>query len=86
MANLLNHPASIPEHIEHAATVNPTGVCAIAPETTPNGDLEWVNLTFSGLATAVNQMAWWIENNVGVGNDGEVIDYMGCVKPPLKHI
>jgi acyl-CoA synthetase (AMP-forming)/AMP-acid ligase II len=77
MPTILQSPAAIPDYIDHAATVNPNGVWAIVSESTPDGGHKWVNVTFSALARAVNQMAWWIEHNIGAGKDGEVIDYMG---------
>jgi len=77
MSSLPKDPAAIPDYIDHAAATNPQGIWAIVPETRPDGSRQWINLTFSHLGRAVDQMASWIESTIGVGAEGEVIDYMG---------
>jgi hypothetical protein len=40
---------------------------------------EFKEITFAGLANAVNSTAWWIEGQIGRSNDFETIAFLGGV-------
>lgn len=68
----------VPDYVDDAAQSVPDGTWAIVPLSTTSVDKGWQNIAYGDLAKAVNNLAWWIENNIGVAqNRGQTIGYMG---------
>lgn len=71
-------PLAVPDHIDEAAQRTPTAVWATVPVAAGSFDQGWTDYTFADLAKAVDHVAWWIEETVGVARRrGEVLGYMG---------
>ena len=70
--------STIPDYIDEAAQSAPNETWAIVPQSSTGLEEGWRHLTYAHLAKAVNCMAWWIENSVGVATQpGKTIGYMG---------
>lgn len=70
----------MPDYIDEAAKKVPHDTWAIVPRSSSKLHQGWDHLTFSDLAGAVNNMAWWIEKNIGLAQQPRnTIGYMGYV-------
>ncbi|XPS96951.1 hypothetical protein M3J09_006198 [Ascochyta lentis] len=70
---------AVPDYIDEAAQSVPNDIWAIVPRSTTSLDQGWHHFTYADLARAVNNMALWIEKNVGVSqHQGKIIGYMGA--------
>jgi hypothetical protein len=80
MAASMKERRAVPDYIDDAAKKMPHDTWAIVPRSSSKLHQGWDRLTFSDLAGAVNNMAWWIEKNIGLAQQpGNTIGYMGYV-------
>lgn len=70
-----------PDYIDAAAAQSPQDTWAIVPDTleckTADLEQQWTKITFADLAHWVNRTAWWIEETLGIGENGQAVGYMG---------
>lgn len=70
--------STVPDYIDEAAASTPNDTWAIVPRSTTGLDQGWHHFTYADLARAVNSLAWWIEEKLGVAqHQGQTIGYMG---------
>lgn len=72
-----NQSIAIPDVIDYVAAKEGPATWAIIPRPCADNSYEWQELSFSDLAQAVNNMAWWIEETVGLGRNNATLGYMG---------
>lgn len=78
MATAKQRQLSVPDYIDEAAQLVPNDIWAIVPRSTLSLDEGWYHYTFADLAKAVDGLARWIENCLGVAEiQGQTIGYMG---------
>jgi acyl-CoA synthetase (AMP-forming)/AMP-acid ligase II len=78
MATTTEKQYTVPDYVDEAARSTPNDTWAIVPRSTTGLDQGWHHWTYADLSRAVNNLAWWIENNVGVAqHQGQTIGYMG---------
>jgi acyl-CoA synthetase (AMP-forming)/AMP-acid ligase II len=69
---------AVPDHIDEAAKAEPNAVWALVPRSSSSLDQGWHNLTYAQLATAVNGLAQFLEDKLGVPDPvGQTIGYIG---------
>lgn len=69
---------SVPDYIDEAAKSVPKDIWAIVPRSSKGFDNGWHYFTYADLARAVNNLARWIEINIGIAqHQGQTIGYMG---------
>ncbi|KAF2848117.1 acetyl-CoA synthetase-like protein [Plenodomus tracheiphilus IPT5] len=79
MATSSKEQRAIPDYVDEAALSIPNDIWATVPKSSTSLDEGWNHWTYTDLARAVNNMAWWIEKNVGVAQrPGQTIGYMGA--------
>lgn len=70
--------STVPDYIDEAAQAVPNDTWAIVPRSSTGLDQGWHHFTYADLASAVNNLAWWIEKNVGAAqHQGQTLGYMG---------
>ncbi|KAF1977379.1 acetyl-CoA synthetase-like protein [Bimuria novae-zelandiae CBS 107.79] len=70
---------AVPDYVDEAGQTSPNDTWAIVPRATTGFDEGWQHLTYRDLAAAVNNLAWWIEEKIGVAQrPGQAIGYMGA--------
>jgi len=80
MAASMKERRAVPDYIDEVAKKVPHDTWAIVPRSSSKLHQGWNHLNFSDLAGAVNNLAWWIEKNIGVSQQpGNTIGYMGYV-------
>lgn len=78
MAAKIEEQSTVPDYIDEAAQLIPQDTWAIVPQSSTRPDEGWIHWTYADLSRAVNNLAWWIEKNVGVAqHQGQTISYMG---------
>ncbi|KAF2636075.1 acetyl-CoA synthetase-like protein [Massarina eburnea CBS 473.64] len=79
MCAAVEQQSALPDYIDEAANSVPNDTWAIVPRPSTELDEGWSHLTYADLSRAVNNVAWWIENNIGVAQrQGQTIGYMGA--------
>ena len=61
--------------LDEVAKENPDLLYCIHPKF-QNGHLTWHNISFQMLATAVDLLAWWLDEKLS-GNDQKILAYVG---------
>jgi hypothetical protein len=80
MAGTKQQQSTVPDYIDRTAQSSPNDTWAIVPRSPTGLDQGWHYFSYSDLARAVDNLAWWIETNVGAAqHQGQTIGYMGCV-------
>lgn len=66
----------LPHAVENLAEASPGAIFCVHPISSDISD-GWQSVTFRILARAANNLAWWIENNIGQSKSLEVLAYIG---------
>lgn len=78
MATIEREQSSVPDYVDEAAQSVPNDTWAIVPRSNIGFDKGWYHFTFADLAKAVDNLARWIEKNLGVAQyEDQIIGYMG---------
>lgn len=69
---------TVPDYIDEAAKSSPSNLWAIVPRSSTGLDQGWHEFSYANLARAVDSLAWWIEDNVGISQyQGQTMGYIG---------
>jgi acyl-CoA synthetase (AMP-forming)/AMP-acid ligase II len=67
----------IPQKVDQLAKTNPTGLYAEYPISPQHYEDGYHPITYADLANAVNGLAWWFKDHLGLGGGSEVVAYLG---------
>ena len=68
---LLNHI------VDCVATSTPQALYAEYPVSTTTCEKGFYKITYAKLANAVDRIAWWLVDNLGLGRESETLAYIG---------
>ena len=67
----------IPRIIDRLAEITPQSLYAEYPVSPLNYDEGYRKITYGDFANAINGIAWWLHNTLGLGKDFETLAYIG---------
>lgn len=71
------HNELVPNIVDRLASLTPTAPYALYPRSPWSYDEGYRTVTYKDFANAINGLAWWLHETLGVGKNFEVLAYIG---------